>query len=201
MKILHISDTHGMHRQLTGLPDADVIVHSGDFTMAGTEDETSNFISWFRALPYHHKIFIAGNHDDCLYGAEPFGLGGNCHYLCNSGIRINGERFYGVPLFMEDAVNGNDRHSIQNIPDDTDVLITHQPPSGILDFDGRRHYGSPELLLTAVTIRPKLHLFGHMHSAFGNEVRNGILFSNATVVDEQYILKTNEVATLSPVII
>lgn len=68
MKILHISDTHGMHRQLTGLPDADVIVHSGDFTLAGTENETSDFISWFRALPYHHKIFIAGNHDDCLYG-------------------------------------------------------------------------------------------------------------------------------------
>ena len=39
MKIIHISDTHGYHRWLTELPEADIIVHSGDFTMAGSEQE------------------------------------------------------------------------------------------------------------------------------------------------------------------
>jgi len=37
MRIVHISDTHNMHRLLTKLPEGDVIVHSGDFTMVGTE--------------------------------------------------------------------------------------------------------------------------------------------------------------------
>lgn len=33
MNILHLSDTHGAHRSLVSLPEADVIVHSGDIAM------------------------------------------------------------------------------------------------------------------------------------------------------------------------
>ena len=62
MKILQISDTHNQHRQLTDLPAADVIVHCGDFTDNGTEEEVLNFLNWFVELPYPHKIFITGNH-------------------------------------------------------------------------------------------------------------------------------------------
>ena len=69
MKILHISDTHGCHRRLDDLPQADIVVHSGDFTMNGSEQEALDFMNWFCDLPYPQKIFICGNHDDCLYGA------------------------------------------------------------------------------------------------------------------------------------
>ncbi len=86
MRIIHISDTHNMHRQLTNLPEGDVIVHSGDFTMMGTEGEALDFMEWFCDLPYRHKVFIAGNHDFCLRGARLEGLDENCHYLCNSGV-------------------------------------------------------------------------------------------------------------------
>lgn len=55
MKILQISDTHNQHRQLTDLPAADVIVHCGDFTDNGTEEEVLNFLNWFVELPYPHK--------------------------------------------------------------------------------------------------------------------------------------------------
>lgn len=57
MKILHISDTHGFHRRLRDLPDADVVVHSGDFTMNGSQQEAIDFINWFCDLPYAHKFF------------------------------------------------------------------------------------------------------------------------------------------------
>ena len=40
MRILQISDTHNKHQQLTNMPAADVIVHCGDFTEQGTEEET-----------------------------------------------------------------------------------------------------------------------------------------------------------------
>ena len=83
MKILHISDTHGKHQLLKDLPEADVIVHTGDITEDGTEEEVKDFIEWFGLLPYKHKIFIAGNHDNCLYGANIEGLPDNVHYLCN----------------------------------------------------------------------------------------------------------------------
>ena len=67
MKILHLSDTHGCHRRLIDLPEADIVVHSGDFCMVGSEAEAIDFLNWFCDLPYAHKIFICGNHDDCLY--------------------------------------------------------------------------------------------------------------------------------------
>lgn len=70
MTILHISDTHNSHKELGKLPEADVIVHSGDFTRAGTETEAYDFMDWLCDLPYKHKIFIAGNHDTCMFGAK-----------------------------------------------------------------------------------------------------------------------------------
>ena len=60
MKILQISDTHNKHQKLTNLPTADVIVHCGDFTEQGTEEEVLDFLNWFIELPFKHKIFITG---------------------------------------------------------------------------------------------------------------------------------------------
>lgn len=196
LSILHLSDTHSQHRQLTKLPDADVIVHSGDFTMAGTEREVFDFINWFCDLPYRHKIFIAGNHDDCLYGAELSGLDDNCHYLCNSGINIEGIKFYCVPMFMEDDMTRKYKEYLSGIPNDTDVLVTHQPPAGILDYDGHRHYGSLELFEKIQIVCPRLHLFGHIHSAFGTSLSNGTIFSNAALVDELYYFVQERIAVL-----
>lgn len=90
MKILHLSDTHSKHRSLQNLPSADIVIHSGDVSFAGSEDEIMDFMKWFGALPYKYKIFIAGNHDDCLFGANIDGLPENCFYLCNSEITIEG---------------------------------------------------------------------------------------------------------------
>jgi predicted phosphodiesterase len=39
MKILHLSDTHGHHRELKELPATDVLIHSGDMCFAGTADD------------------------------------------------------------------------------------------------------------------------------------------------------------------
>lgn len=81
MRILHLSDTHGTHHQLSGLPEADIIVHSGDITYGGSENEVIDFIEWFGSLPYTYKLFIAGNHDYCLIMAEIEGLPDVCFYL------------------------------------------------------------------------------------------------------------------------
>ncbi len=52
MRILHISDTHGCHRRLKNLPEADVIVHSGDITMTGGADEAIDFTRVMNLRPY-----------------------------------------------------------------------------------------------------------------------------------------------------
>ena len=197
MTLLHLSDTHNLHRQLPQLPDADLIVHSGDFTMAGTEQEAMDFINWFCDLPYRYKIFIAGNHDDCFFGAELSGLDENCFYLCHSSIIIDGVKFYGIPMFVQNALTGTDKENIAAIPNDVDVLITHEPPYGIMDFDGRHHYGSTDLLEKIQLIKPRLHLFGHIHAAYGVKILNDITFSNAAAVGEKYRLTSNGMNLLS----
>ena len=180
MKILHISDTHGKHHQLKDLPEADVIVHTGDITEDGTEEEVKDFIEWFSGLSYAHKIFIAGNHDNCLYGANIEGLPDNMHYLCNDGITIDGIKFYGVPMFLHDDLDGNLPELFGRIPDDTDVLLTHQPPLGILDEQDGINYGDYTLFKRVMDVRPKCHLFGHLHhTEKTQEVFRRVRFSNA----------------------
>ena len=186
MKILHISDTHGCHRRLHDLPQADIIVHSGDFTMNGSEQEALDFMNWFCNLPYPQKIFICGNHDDCLYGATIDGLDDNVHYLRNSGVEIDGVKFYGVPMFMGDCITDRQTKHYANIPENTDILITHTPPFGILDFDDNINYGSEELLSRITIVQLRLHLFGHIHAQHGIKIFNGTTFSNGAIMNADY---------------
>lgn len=186
MKIIHISDTHGCHRRLQSLPEADIIVHSGDFTMNGSESEALDFLEWFQTLPYLHKIFVCGNHDACLFEANIDGIDANVHYLCNSGVEIDSQKFYGVPMFMEDCITDRQSRHYSAIPDGTDILITHTPPFGVLDFDDGIHYGSKELLDRVRTADVRLHLFGHIHRAHGILSDGPTTFSNAAIMASGY---------------
>lgn len=180
MRLLHISDTHGKHQILKDLPNADVIVHTGDITEDGTEEEVKDFIEWFGQLPYKHKIFIAGNHDLCLYGATIEGLPDNLHYLCNEAINIDGIKFYGVPMFVQDDLDGKSHEMYNRIPDDTDVLFTHQAPLGILDEEDGINFGDYYLYKRVIKIKPKYHLFGHIHHTEKTRMTfRGVRFSNA----------------------
>ena len=188
MLILHLSDTHSKHHELRNLPPADIIIHSGDISFAGSENEVMDFIEWFGALPYKYKLFIAGNHDDCLFGATLDGLPQNCFYLCNSSVTIQGVKFYGLPMFMADAMSGDYDTNIQKIPFDTNVLITHQPPYSVLDNSANINYGDPNLLHKVLQTKPQFHLFGHIHKAYGIEKSEHTTFVNAAMLSEDYQL-------------
>lgn len=154
--------------------------------MTGGEAEAINFLNWFCDLPYRQKIFICGNHDACLYGAGIDGLDDNVHYLCNSGIEVKGVKFYGIPMFMEDCVTDRQKRNYANIPTDTDILITHSPAFGILDFDDGINYGSKELLQAATSVNPRIHLFGHIHKQHGITSIGTTTFSNGAIMNEDY---------------
>lgn len=154
--------------------------------MNGSEAEAIDFMNWFCDLPYKHKIFICGNHDDCLYGANIDGLDSNVHYLCNSGVEIEGEKFYGVPMFMGDCITDRQFRNYEKIPTDTDVLITHSPAYGILDFDDNLNYGSEELLSRISSIELKAHLFGHIHAQHGVKIVGNTIYSNGAIMNAGY---------------
>jgi Icc-related predicted phosphoesterase len=186
MRILHLSDTNGKHHLLKTLPKADVIIHSGDTSFSDTENEVLEFLNWFFDLDYPNKIFVAGNHDDCLYDRQIEDLPDNCYCLCYSGIKIEGVNFWGVPLFIADhKQEGRVEKLMKQIPENTGVLISQSPPYGILDFENNTNHGSLDLLQVVLNIKPTYHLFGHIHAASGIEKSNNTIFVNASLMNEK----------------
>jgi Icc-related predicted phosphoesterase len=143
-------------------------------------------------LDYKYKIFIAGNHDYCLDGKQQdviqSFLPDNCYYLYNRGVTIGGVNFWGVPFFFSDEVSDSYKQSIEQIPKETNVLITHRPPYGILDRADNITYGCSDLLQKVLEIKPRYHLFGHIHDAYGIQETGDATFINAALVDEEYRL-------------
>ena len=177
MRILQISDTHNRHQLLSGMPTADVLIHCGDFTDMGTEEEVLDFLNWYISLPYLHKIFIVGNHDLCLWEADGIeDLPDNVHFLQDRGCEIEGVKFFGLGY----------NHPESLIPMGIDVLVTHEPPIMILDESNNTHWGNSPLRSQVMRTKPKYHLFGHVHSAYGIEKHEDIVFSNGSSLDDYY---------------
>lgn len=182
MKIIHISDTHGNHTELS-LPPGDVLIHSGDFCKFGIDVEINAFLNWFRKQPFTHKILIGGNWDSDLaecQGIEElqFDLEG-ITYLCDDSVIIDGVKFFGSPKSPSEFGGAFTYHPQDSdwsmIPDDTDVLITHCPPKGILDDN----LGCPKLAERISELDLNMHLFGHIHQAKGVQKINDTFYSNA----------------------
>jgi len=202
-RVVCISDSHNCNEQIT-VPDGDILIHSGDATITGTLHEIKLFNEWFARLPHQYKVFVAGNHD-WLFQQDPdlavslLDLG--IIYLRDSAAEIVGLKFYGSPWqprFYDWAVNLDRGPEMAEkwklIPDDTDILITHGPPNGILDAVptkwGIENAGCEELKSRVEEVatfgRLKLHAFGHIHSGYGTRDEFGVKFVNASSCDEQY---------------
>jgi Icc-related predicted phosphoesterase len=173
LKITFISDTHtymydSRYKELM-LPEGDIICFSGDLMTSGhNEGELIHFLKWFSKQPFKCKIFIAGNHDRYLENYPSIAndiiseyKNKGVVYLNNSSFEYEGIKFYGTPhqpYFCDWAFNVPDCEKLMNIyqqiPDDTDILLTHCPPFGILDqshqpnysnLTGEKNLGSKEL--------------------------------------------------------
>jgi len=199
MKLSFISDTHSLHYQLPELGSGDVLIHCGDFTGRGTSGEAMDFAEYMAEQNFTHKIVIAGNHDECLDNGyrdevEACLEDNGIIYLNDSGVEIDGVNFWGSPIqpqFYNWAFQRERGAEIRvhwdMIPQNTDVLLTHGPPYGILDLcnhGGRA--GCEELLEVVRAIKPKINAFGHIHEGYGVLEEGGTTFINACNLDAYY---------------
>jgi Icc-related predicted phosphoesterase len=205
LKILVISDTHGQHHKVT-LISADMIIHAGDVTKSGRYEEVIDFLNWFSHLDYTYKIFIAGNHDfyfeDCQSETIKGIMPPNVIYLNDSGVEINGVHIWGSPIqpwFYDWAFNRKRGTEIAEhwglIPVNTDLLITHGPPLGVLDKTvSGDHVGCQDLLSAINDLKLKYHVFGHIHESYGiHESQGGTCSINASVLNEKYHLQNKPI--------
>jgi Icc-related predicted phosphoesterase len=199
IRFVCISDTHGQHTKLS-VPDGDVLIHAGDFMAFGdTPREIVDFTHWLGKQRHRYKIVIAGNHD-LIFERHPGAareLLGNAIYLENSATELAGLKIWGSPVqpeFNNWAFNVGRGAAIRRywsmIPANTDVLVTHGPPFGVLDKarPSSAHLGCEELAKAVEQIKPRLHVFGHIHGGHGSSSGKETQFVNASVVNEEYRL-------------
>lgn len=197
IRLVCMSDLHNID-PFYKVPDGDVLIVAGDICGVGNESELKEFDDFLALQPHSLKVVVAGNHD------WPFALSTpdeakkllkNAIYLEDSGIEVFGLTFWGSPWqpwFFDWAFNlprGEKLADVwSKIPSDTDILITHSPPYGILDVADGYHVGCEQLSKALEYIKPKLHVFGHIHQGYGSLERDGTIYVNASLRDESYRL-------------
>lgn len=199
MKIALMSDTHLMHlKYKLKFPEADMVIHSGDATFQGKLNEVAAFADWFGKLPYKYKVFVAGNHDWLFQKNRDLArsmLGDGVVYLQDDMVELEGLKIYGAPWqpeFCNWAFNLPRGHRLREkwnkIPNGIDILVTHGPPLRILDLNlDADHVGCGDLYDVVVKrVKPRLHVFGHIHNAYGAVAQGRTLFVNAAICGEDY---------------
>lgn len=191
--VVCMADTHCLHREVT-VPDGDVLIHAGDICHMGQSVQTlMDFNSWLGGLPHFLKVVVPGNHDLPLEtDAASRRLLSNAALLLSTGIEFMGLRIWGSPVTAQSGgafVMGNplDRRLLfSRIPANTDLLVTHEAPLGILDCapGGEHHAGDLELSAAVQRIRPKLQVFGHHHSGYGVQSTYETVFVNAALLGD-----------------
>jgi len=206
-KVVCISDLHG---ELLDTPPCDLLIIAGDVCPGGDYLDQipwlqGPFKQWLKSREVKYTVGIAGNHDFYFehYRKEgPMPL--PWIYLCDEGVELGGFKIYGHPWsrrYNNWAFNiGNDELAMKNanIPEDTDILITHAPPKGVLDVVTEGHdlngfmLGDPYMRRRIIEIKPRLHVFGHIHSGYGEKILKDMyeggstLCVNASLMDEYY---------------
>lgn len=205
MKLVFISDTH--RNNVPSLPEGDVLVHCGDWSSRGTETELDEYCRYLELWKPKFKsiVTIAGNHDWIAEKNPSLVLekitNAGAIYLNDSGCDIDRYKFWGspvTPVFFNWAFNRERGERIdahwQMIPPDTNILVTHGPPYGILDLVELRHspnfmesVGCRDLLKRTSKLKElKCHAFGHIHTGYGIEAIGKKTFINCSLLDDNY---------------
>lgn len=206
LKIVCIADLQGMCDRIypSLLPKGDMLIIAGDLTARGGIEPLKEVNNWLGTLEYKYKIVVAGNHDLGLNGdIDGHEIFTNAIYLQDELVEIEGLKIYGSPVNEMNELKYNGwvfcypdyiREVVKKFPQGLDILITHGPPLGILDKLARdfRHVGSPDILETVRDIKPKYHIFGHIHESAGKMKKGKITFINAAICDQRNTLFRDE---------
>jgi Icc-related predicted phosphoesterase len=206
-RITFISDTHTKHDKLDGfLTGGDILIHAGDLTGRGYITEIENFAKWYDKINnYDTKVFICGNHDfgfEDDYDKVTGLLTGykTIDYLQDDWLMVGEDydtmiKIWGTPWqpeFHNWAFNLPRGEKLKEkwdmIPMNTDILITHGPPFGKLDYVqyNNINVGCEELMKRVEEIKPKIHVFGHIHEGYGYVFDGNTHFINAAVLNGRY---------------
>ena len=174
MRVALISDTHGCHRQLRYLPVT--LIHGGDFTRMGREEDAVDFNDGSRAAPRTRSSSTATT-STTRRGRRARRQCSNASFLRDTAVTLpNGLRVHGTGLLADEVAQPN-LHAVAD--GSADVLVCHGPVAGYVDGGS----GCAELLRLVRRLRPRLVVSGHIHASHavveGRGGESGTTFVNA----------------------
>ena len=174
--IFAFSDTHGNHRELQVPENVDIVICAGDAVEDNlVGDEYDDFIEWYASLPCKWRIFVPGNHELSFVLGQ---AGGIIQRMTAKGITVLEDAIEDCDGVIIASISDNSSISDEDIPDNIDIVVTHNPPFGILDGN----MGSINILDFIMKARPQYHIFGHIHDFSGQK----LLFGDTTCINVTY---------------
>lgn len=165
--IFAFSDTHGSHRLLQVPEDVDIVICAGDAVEDDLKGgEYDDFIEWFSSLSAKWKIFVPGNHELSFELARADRI---ISQMNEKGIIVLENAVEECDDVVIASISGYATIADEDVPDDIDILVSHDPPYGILD----ENIGSVNVLNIIMKAKPRYHLFGHIHSTAGQSQKFG----------------------------
>lgn len=208
MRIVCISDTHFYALDQLKIPDGDALFHAGD-GCGMLEAGLYKLAESFKRQPHKYKIYVPGNHDGFVYyytnESKNILARSDVTLLIDASLQMGNTTVYGSPwtpefknwYFMLPR-NGDGLASVwSQIPTNTEFLITHGPPFGILDRTEEGNNAGCELLYQEIVnrVQPKYHMFGHIHEHAGVRTPNDskTTYINASVIDRRMKLRNEPI--------
>ena len=213
LKLLCVADIHNEFERFLGMAAEasrsagriDLVVIAGDLTERGLRDPAGSagihsfladlcMIAPIKWIPGNHDIGIASNLNLDFPREYPL-----IECILSEKRIFHDRSFYGVSLSTcyplpslaqtWDYMTADHDHeaAVFGAIPPVDVLVSHSPPLGILDYAGsvyekgnwiRQHIGSAELLRYIETDKPKIVVCGHVHEAAGQQMVGSTLVVN-----------------------
>lgn len=219
MKICAMSDLHGILPEIT--EPCELVLICGDISPLKFQRDVPSidewlkkrFSEWVNKLPCKKVIMVAGNHDFAFQNRPPYWKlecityptegklilleNEYIDYLSEEDFKVH--RIYGTPdchkfgnwAFMYE--NETLEQHFQNVPENCDIVISHDAPYGISDicFEGysrQKHIGSEPLYNMLSRVKPRYNFHGHLHTS-NHEVEflNDTAVYNVSLLDETYV--------------
>ncbi|KXH41576.1 hypothetical protein CSAL01_01078 [Colletotrichum salicis] len=183
-RFLIISDTHGhtFPPEIMPFAPVDVLIHCGDLTHHSKMDEYRQTLTMLKAFKASRTLVIAGNHDFSLDTVAFKAKIEQANRIYGSPLEADlverefgGLKVYASPYTPSSSsserwgfsYNESEGH-VFDIKTDTDIVITHGPPRGIMDISAdQKRIGFSDLCAAVAKSQPRLHCFGHVHGGWG----------------------------------
>ena len=197
MKIVALSDTHMVY-DFADAPSGDLLIIAGDILNRGTVKELQDTMLQLskESHRWKHILIVPGNHDFALEGYmnskltwEDFAEDRYIfHYPRNMTISWEGMvEILGLKIFtwswvpnlpnwafymFDDRILPYFKLRKFDIPKKVDLVVSHGPPYGVLDFVPRYGPVGSKTMEGVFEFEYDKHIFGHVHEGAGTTIQD-----------------------------